>query len=296
MTMRNNRLPKRILEGLKHIYLPRLRITSLSMKNNRVRGSARPTQLRSNWNVPGQNAHAPCDRNRRCRFSPLNAHPFKPLDINGLGVAAVIGTIVAIDRSRHMQETTGQIMENDSVRRDPEPDGVTRRRFLKWTTAMSALVTGAVATIPPLRAFLSPATQGPEPKRWIKLGRTSLFQNNVPKRIDFSETVSDAWVETMVQRGVWVYTEDGEDFTVYNGRCTHLGCAYGWDIEPDPRFHPESDVFHCPCHHAIFKLTGDMIRGPAPRPLDTLDTKIEDGVLYTAYQDFRVGIPDKIPV
>jgi len=54
-------------------------------------------------------------------------------------------------------------------------------------------------------------------------------------------------------------------------------------------------VFHCPCHHAIYQVTGEVIRGPAPRPLDTLETKVKDGILYVAYQDFRVGIPEKVP-
>ena len=146
-----------------------------------------------------------------------------------------------------------------------------------------------------MRAFASPAFKEPEGTRWVKLGEADLFDLEVPVRVDFSETIADAWVQTRVQRGVWVYSEDGENFTVYNGRCTHLGCAYAWDTESDATFHPERNVFHCPCHHAIFQVTGDVIRGPAPRPLDTLEAKVEDGILYAAYQDFRVGIPEKIP-
>ena len=39
-----------------------------------------------------------------------------------------------------------------------------------------------------------------------------------------------------------------------------------------------------------------MTGGPPPRGLDTLRTKIERGILYAAYEDFRVGVPAKIPL
>ncbi len=86
---------------------------------------------------------------------------------------------------------------------------------------------------------------------------------------------------------MWIYTEDGEHFTVYNGRCTHLGCNYALD--------QEKKVFRCPCHTGFFDLkSGAVLGGPPPRPLDTLPVKVEDGVLYAAYEDFRLGLPDKV--
>src|SRR6266540_1445115 len=42
--------------------------------------------------------------------------------------------------------------------------------------------------------------------------------------------------------------------------------------------------------------TGAVLAGPPPRPLDTLEWKVEDGMLYCAYQDFRVGIAQKVSV
>jgi Rieske Fe-S protein len=74
---------------------------------------------------------------------------------------------------------------------------------------------------------------------------------------------------------------------VYNGRCTHLGCNYSLDAE--------KKVFRCPCHTGFFDLkTGAVLGGPPPRPLDTLPVKVEDGVLYAEYQDFRLGVADKV--
>lgn len=171
-----------------------------------------------------------------------------------------------------------------------------RGTFLKRVSALGAALLGLAMGVPPLAAFLSPLVRRRRREGWLALGEAEFFEWDIPNRVDVPETVEDAWVESRVVRGMWVLTTDGENFTVFSGRCTHLGCQYAWDTESDATFHPERDVFHCPCHHAIYKVTGEVIRGPAPRPLDTLETKVEGGLLYARYQDFRVGVPEKIPV
>ncbi len=50
-------------------------------------------------------------------------------------------------------------------------------------------------------------------------------------------------------------------------RCTHLGCAVPWE--------QARDEFHCPCHGSLFSPVGEVIDGPAPRPLDTFPVLIE---------------------
>jgi menaquinol-cytochrome c reductase iron-sulfur subunit len=173
-----------------------------------------------------------------------------------------------------------------------ESPGVTplgRRTFLKWSTAVSAVVSGLLAVVPALRAFVSPAFQRPEPEGWVKLGEADLFELDVPTKVDFVQTVTDAWVQNRTLRSVWVYTADGKQFTVYSGRCTHLGCGFGLN-KPKSRF-------ECPCHQGVFDLkTGAVLAGPPPRALDRLETRIENGDLYCAYRDFRVGVRERIAV
>jgi len=165
----------------------------------------------------------------------------------------------------------------------------TRRSFLKVATAIASALSAVLIGFPSLRAFLSPGFRRVQPERWIKLGEVDQIEAGEPTRFDFSETVNDAWLEARALRGVWIYTEDGKTFTVYNGHCTHLACGYGFD--------KAKGIFHCPCHHGLFDLkTGKVLDGPPPRALDRLETKIEGGILYAAYRDFRAGIPEKIPV
>lgn len=55
-------------------------------------------------------------------------------------------------------------------------------------------------------------------------------------------------------------------------KCTHLGCAVPW-VE-------EEGQFHCPCHGSLFNKVGEVIGGPAPRPLDTFPVAIRSGEVW----------------
>jgi cytochrome b6-f complex iron-sulfur subunit len=52
-------------------------------------------------------------------------------------------------------------------------------------------------------------------------------------------------------------------------RCTHLGCTVPW--------RQDEGIFHCPCHSSLFNTAGEVIGGPAPRPLDVFSIEVEDG-------------------
>ena len=169
------------------------------------------------------------------------------------------------------------------------PLPTSRRRFLRWVTGLGALGSALLAGFPAFRAFLSPLFSRVPPGTWVKLGEADLFDVDVPTKVDFSETTNDAWIETRELRSVWVYTTDGEHFTVYSGRCTHLGCSFAYD--------KDRKDFRCPCHRGVFDpKTGAVLDGPPPRPLDQLETKIVKGDLYVSYQDFRVGTAEKVAV
>jgi cytochrome b6-f complex iron-sulfur subunit len=55
-------------------------------------------------------------------------------------------------------------------------------------------------------------------------------------------------------------------------KCTHLGCAVPW-VE-------EEGQFHCPCHGSLFNKVGEVIGGPAPRPMDTFPVTIKSGEVW----------------
>lgn len=75
-----------------------------------------------------------------------------------------------------------------------------------------------------------------------------------------------------VQKGRFYISrlEDGCFISLWH-RCTHLGCTVPW--------REEERRFNCPCHSSIFNMVGEVISGPAPRPLDIFPIEIQDGQL-----------------
>lgn len=62
--------------------------------------------------------------------------------------------------------------------------------------------------------------------------------------------------------------EDGGILALWH-RCTHLGCTVPW--------REEEGRFNCPCHSSIFNPQGEVVSGPAPRPLDLFPVEIVNG-------------------
>lgn len=50
--------------------------------------------------------------------------------------------------------------------------------------------------------------------------------------------------------------------------CTHLGCI--------ARFRSDEGIIACPCHGSRFGLDGEVLHGPAPRPLPWLDVQADN--------------------
>lgn len=73
--------------------------------------------------------------------------------------------------------------------------------------------------------------------------------------------------------------------TVYSPICSHLACRVNWQ--------GNWQKFVCPCHGSVFNADGNVVSGPAPRSLDTLAYKIENGDLYVQWKIFKAGIAQK---
>jgi nitrite reductase/ring-hydroxylating ferredoxin subunit len=61
---------------------------------------------------------------------------------------------------------------------------------------------------------------------------------------------------------------DGQNSAhTFEAKCPHEGC--------DINYAPESQKIECPCHDGRFDLSGKVLAGPPPRPLETYQTIVD---------------------
>jgi menaquinol-cytochrome c reductase iron-sulfur subunit len=159
-----------------------------------------------------------------------------------------------------------------------------RRSFFKLAVGALASLIGIVIGIPVLRSAMHSSTlQG---SGWSEVTDLEKLPLNRPEKIRFPTFFQDAYIHGMKVRSVWVIKNPAGDVTVFSPVCTHLGCYYSWNNA--------AGRFECPCHGSVFSFSGKVLGGPAPRPLDTLPHKIENGVLFVRWEEFKSGLAQKV--
>lgn len=164
-------------------------------------------------------------------------------------------------------------------------EGKGRRTFLGWVTGVIAGVIGVTVGGSLVGYTILPALKRRQPE-WNDVGKVESLQPGIPKEMACIHSIADGWQKTTTKKSLWVVKDNAGSVTVYSPICTHLGCGYRWEAD--------QQQFHCPCHHSFFSLDGKVLSGPAPRPLDTLPTKIEKGRLLVIYKEFKAGTAAKI--
>ncbi len=165
-------------------------------------------------------------------------------------------------------------------------EGASRRGFFKIAISTLGALYALVLGIPFLRTIISSAPL--KKLSFTEAGNFNSLPVGQPTGLNFEMRSADAYLSQEVTRSVWVIKHSDTEATVFSPICPHLGCHYKWD--------PQTRHFECPCHGSVFTIAGKVIGGPAPRPLDTLPHRIENGKLYVEWERFQVGIPEKVRV
>jgi len=88
----------------------------------------------------------------------------------------------------------------------------------------------------------------------------------------------------VVREGKFYVTRVPEGFFALYWKCPHLGCTVPWAPQdpamPGPpdggdQAFTDKGRFKCPCHGSIYNRYGQIIQGPAPRPMDRFPIKID---------------------
>jgi menaquinol-cytochrome c reductase iron-sulfur subunit len=146
----------------------------------------------------------------------------------------------------------------------------TRRRFyLTCIYGLWSLISAALAAPALLYLLLPPRVR--RESEWVDAGDVAKLQPKTPVEMFFRKNLVDGWKVTSDKQTAWVVKLTGQKIVAFGPQCTHLGCAYHWD--------EAKSEFLCPCHSSVFSVDGAVISGPAPRPLDRYETKVENGKL-----------------
>lgn len=145
-----------------------------------------------------------------------------------------------------------------------------RRNFLVGAIYGIWAAIGAALSLPALAYLFLPPKLKKEDE-WTKLGDLSKLTENSPVEMAFRHNRVDGWKVLSEKSTAWVVKQPDGEVVAFGPQCTHLGCAYHWE--------DSKKQFLCPCHTSLFALDGTVNAGPALRPLDRYETRLEGNTL-----------------
>src|SRR5215471_16423547 len=138
----------------------------------------------------------------------------------------------------------------------PDESTFSRRGlFMKLGILFNGLVATALA-LPIGRYLLSSVTRarGNGYLGWVSLGQLDQFPEGETRLATFRNPLVMPSDGQTVDTPCWVRRVEGEKFQVFAVNCAHLGCPVRW--------FPQSGLFMCPCHGAVYYRDGSRASGP----------------------------------
>ena len=152
----------------------------------------------------------------------------------------------------------------------PENQGSTRRGFhAAGIYAIWGVITASLGA--PALAYLFLPPKPRQDESWIDVGDITYLTPNQPVEMVFRRNRVDGWKVVSEKLTAWVVKAPSGQVCAFGPQCTHLGCAHHWD--------DTKAQFVCPCHNSLFSIDGKVASGPAPRPLDRYETRLDGSKL-----------------
>lgn len=143
-----------------------------------------------------------------------------------------------------------------------------RRGFLVGSIMGMMGAISAALGLPALGYLLVPARERKQAD-WIEAADMTKLMVNQPEQVIFNRVRRDGWKTVTEKVAAWVVKTGDQQVVAFSPVCTHLGCAVSWN--------GSEKSFACPCHTSSFSPDGKVVAGPAPRPLDRFDVRV-DGI------------------
>jgi len=133
-------------------------------------------------------------------------------------------------------------------------------------------------------AYLALGREGPIDE-WVEVAPVSDFPVNEIQIRRVTVTAHGRWIDEHVERGIFVRRNADDSVMVLSSICPHKDYSIAWK--------PVLGTFVCPGHKSAFDPTGKVLSGPSPRAMDSLEHKVENGILMVRYQKFKRSLPTK---
>jgi menaquinol-cytochrome c reductase iron-sulfur subunit len=142
-----------------------------------------------------------------------------------------------------------------------------RRRVLKGIVAgVTGAIAAGLATV--LGAFAVMPASARRTEQWLRVAPLDEIEPGYPQAIVVTVPKASGWHRSRARQTVYV-TWDGENrVQAFSATCTHLGCNVKWDAH--------ASQFRCPCHGGVYDQKGQVVAGPPPRSLTTLQARVDD--------------------
>jgi menaquinol-cytochrome c reductase iron-sulfur subunit len=162
-----------------------------------------------------------------------------------------------------------------------------RRVALQVLFGVGAAACAGAAAGPAIRFALGTSDSVDAGPRFVRVLRLEDLRDETPKRVEVVGDRVDGFtlLRNVTLGTVWLRRQ-GEAVVALSDACPHLGCSV--------RYSSEARQFACPCHAARFELDGRRVKGPAPRGMDALDVRIDDGWIAVDFRRFRAGTSERI--
>ncbi len=128
-----------------------------------------------------------------------------------------------------------------------------RRNFINIFLG-SSLVGTIVSFLYPVVRYILPAKRIEASIKKVTAARRGELAPNSYKIFKFGTTP-----------GILIHTQTGE-LRAFSAVCTHLTC--------NVLYESETETIICPCHNGRFDLSGNVISGPPPAPLESFSVEI----------------------
>jgi cytochrome b6-f complex iron-sulfur subunit/menaquinol-cytochrome c reductase iron-sulfur subunit len=125
-------------------------------------------------------------------------------------------------------------------------------------------------------------------ERWVRTLPLDQLREGEPKKVSIVADQRDAWTlaKDVDLGAVWLVRR-GDAVSAFSAVCPHLGCSVNALTD---------GTFACPCHTSAFAADGARMAGPAPRGMDPLAVRVDDGVVSVDFRRFRIGTEEREPI